>query len=193
MDPDSTQARLLNAATEVFLEHGFGAASMDMVRRRAGVSNGSLYHHFATKAKLADVLYAYTLRDFHSALLPAIGEKASAEAGVRGMVRAYIAWVGAHPERARLLHELRRSGQLADDGEWARESEDNFRLLSDWVARKVAQGEMRKMPFHLWVALVFAPALSLTAHWVKKPGTEVPAAVRSALERAAWLAVSPED
>lgn len=193
MDPLSTQARVLNAATEVFLEHGFVAASMDMVRQRAGVSNGSLYYHFPTKAKLADVLYAYTLRDFHSALQPSIGERATAEAGVRSMIRAYVNWVVAHPDRARLLHELRRGGHLSDEGEWAKEREDSFRALSDWVSRKVAEGQMRKMPFALWVALVFAPAISLTAHWVKQPSPGVSPAVRSALERAAWLAVSPDE
>lgn len=193
MDPLSTQARLLNAATQVFLEHGFAAASMDMVRQRAGVSNGSLYYHFPTKAKLADVLYAYTLRDFHSALLPSIGERTAAEAGVRGMIRAYVNWVVAHPDRARLLHELRRGGHLSDDGEWTQEREDSFRALSHWVSQRVAQGQMRKMPFAIWVALVFAPAISLTAHWVKQPTPSVAPAIRGALERAAWLAVSPDD
>ena len=193
MDPLSTQARLLNAATQVFLEHGFAASSMDMVRQLAGVSNGSLYHHFPTKARLADVLYAYTLRDFHSALQPSIGERTTAEAGVRSMIRAYINWVVAHPDRARLLHELRRGGHLSEDGEWTKEREDSFRALSDWVSRKVAQGQMRKMPFSVWVALVFAPAISLTAHWVKQPSPSVPPAIRGALERAAWLSVSPDE
>lgn len=192
MDPLPTQARILNAATQVFLEHGFAASSMEVVRQRAGVSNGSLYHHFPTKAKLADELYAYTLRDFHGALLPSLGESIAAEAGVRGMLRAYINWVVAHPDRARLLHELRRGGHLSDEGEWTREREDNFRVLSDWVALKVAQGEMRKMSFPVWVAVVFAPAISLTAHWVKLPSPAVSPAVRHALERAAWLSVSPD-
>ena len=192
MGPLPTQGRLLNAATQVFLENGFAASSMDMVRQRAGVSNGSLYHHFPTKAKLADELYAYTLRDFHNALLPAIGERTTAEAGVRGMLRAYINWAVAHPDRARLLHELRRGGHLSDEGEWTKQREDSFHHLSDWVGGRVAQGQMRKTSFPVWVALVFAPAISLTAHWVKQPNPVVAPAVRHALERAAWLSVSPD-
>ena len=65
-DPSSTRSRLLDAAATVFLAHGYAAASMDMVRQAAGVSNGSLYHHFPSKALLADALYAHTLRDFHA-------------------------------------------------------------------------------------------------------------------------------
>ena len=36
MDPISTRTRLLEAATTVFLEHGFDTASMDMVRQPLG-------------------------------------------------------------------------------------------------------------------------------------------------------------
>src|SRR5215207_493990 len=102
----STRERLLDAATKVFLAHGFTAASMDMVRQEAGVSNGSLYHHYPTKAQLADALYAHTLRDFHGTLMTAIHGRATAQSGVKGLVRNYVQWVVDNPSSARLLHEL---------------------------------------------------------------------------------------
>src|SRR5512139_1478160 len=114
MDPTPTRDKLLDAAAAVFLEHGYSKASMDQVRQAAGVSNGSLYHHFPTKAELADALYVQTLHDFHGALLAAIKGDADAEAGVKGMVRAYIGWVVRHPDRAALLHKLRREGDITD-------------------------------------------------------------------------------
>ena len=190
MDPLPTRSRLLNAAAQVFLEHGFGAASMDLVRQQAGVSNGSLYHHFPTKAQLADALYAQTLRDFHAVLVQPILGRASAQSGVKGMVRAYVEWVMANPGLARLLHELRRSGDLAGGpGEWEQANAEGFAVLQEWVEHKVDAGEMRPMPFPLWLAVVFSPAISLTPHWVKQP--EAAAKARSALEHAAWMSVSP--
>ena len=101
MDPRTTKERLLDAAALVFIRHGYAAASMDMVRQEAGVSNGSLYHHYPTKNLLADALYAATLRTFHATLLRAVGSRASAQSGVKGLVRAYVQWVADHPERAR--------------------------------------------------------------------------------------------
>ena len=187
----STQSKLLDAATQVFLAHGFTAASMDMVRQQAGVSNGSLYHHFSTKEKLADALYAYTLRDFHAALLAAIPARVSAQAGVKGLIRAYIQWVVTHPERAQLLHKLRRSGDMTDAG-----SERNtvnaqaFAALAAWMQARVDAGEMRAMPFAVWMALVFSPALSLTQHWVGQDKPAVPPKVRAALAHGAWMAVA---
>jgi AcrR family transcriptional regulator len=191
MDPTSTKTLLLDAAARVFLEHGFTAASMDLVRQEAGVSNGSLYHHYPTKAMLADALYAYTLRDFHSSLLAAIGGRVSAQAGVKGLIRAYVRWVLQHSDRARLLHKLRRTGDVTDTA-----SERNqanavaFAALADWVRQKVDAGETRDLPFAVWMALVFSPAMSLTRQWVRQDKPAVAPKVRAALEHGAWMAVA---
>jgi AcrR family transcriptional regulator len=188
MDPTPTRERLLDAATKVFLEHGFTAASMDLVRQEAGVSNGSLYH---TKAKLADALYAYTLRDFHSSLLAAMGRRVSAQTGVKGLIRAYVQWVVQHPERARLLHKLRRTGDVTDTAsERNQANAEAFAALREWVRQKVDAGEMRDMPFAVWMALVFSPAMSLTQQWVRQDEPSVPPKVRAALEHGAWMAVA---
>jgi AcrR family transcriptional regulator len=192
MDPGSTKARIFDAAARVFLQHGFGAASMDLVRQEAGVSNGSLYHHFPTKAQLADALYAQTLRDFHAALMVPIAGRAAAQTGVKGMVRTYVDWVATHPGRARLLHDLKRNGSLADAaGEWERANAEGFGVLRDWTRQKMDAGEMRSLPFPVWMALVFAPAMALTPHWVAQPTPQVAPRVRAALEHAAWMAVAP--
>lgn len=202
MEPASTRSRLLDAAATVFLAHGFTAASMDMVRLEAGVSNGSLYHHFPTKGQLADALYAHILRDFHATLLPPISGRAtaqSAEKGVKGLIRTYIQWVLQHPQSARLLHELRRSGDIsgsAGEAEGAAKAETDatnasaFAALKAWIAQRVEAGEMRDMPFHVWMALVFSPAMSLTQRWISQPQPTVAPRVRAALEHAAWMAVA---
>lgn len=191
MDPTPTRERLLDAAAKVFLEHGFTAASMDLVRQEAGVSNGSLYHHYPTKAKLADALYGYTLRDFHSSLSAAISGRVSAQTGVKGLIRAYVQWVVQHPERARLLHKLRRTGELADTAsERNLANAEAFGALADWMRQKVEAGEIRDMPFAVWMALVFSPALSLTRQWVRQDEPAVPPKVRAALEHGAWMAVA---
>jgi AcrR family transcriptional regulator len=193
MEPVPTRQKLLQAAAQVFLAHGLGGASMDLVRQQAGVSNGSLYHHFPTKSQLADALYAQTLRDFHAVLMQPILGRASARSGVKGMVRAFTDWVVAHPVQARLLHELRRSGELAGGpGEWERANAEGFDVLRRWVEAKVEAGEMRAMPFAVWSAVVFSPCIALTPHWLAQDPPQVPAKVRTALEHAAWAAVAVE-
>lgn len=52
-DGSPKRRQVLEAASELFLAHGYGAVSMDAVARRAGVSKATLYAHFASK----DVLF----------------------------------------------------------------------------------------------------------------------------------------
>ncbi len=48
----STRQRLLNAASDLFAEKGYQAASMDAIAERADLTVGSIYRHFAGKAEL---------------------------------------------------------------------------------------------------------------------------------------------
>jgi AcrR family transcriptional regulator len=52
-----TQRALLEAARQVFTEHGFSDSSIADIVQRAGSSVGSLYHHFGGKSELFIVLW----------------------------------------------------------------------------------------------------------------------------------------
>jgi TetR/AcrR family transcriptional repressor of mexJK operon len=58
-DASPKRRQVLDAATEMFLAHGYGAVSMDAVARAANVSKATLYAHFASK----DVLFASIMRE----------------------------------------------------------------------------------------------------------------------------------
>lgn len=46
----SSRAVLEEAASELFLEQGYGRTSVDQIARRAGVSRGTFFNYFASKA-----------------------------------------------------------------------------------------------------------------------------------------------
>jgi AcrR family transcriptional regulator len=190
MNAMPTRAKVLEAAARLFVEHGYIGTSMDQVRQLAGVSNGSLYHHFPTKAVLADALYVDTLHGFHAALLAPIANDAGAEEGVKALVRAHVSWVTKHPDRASLLHKLKRDGDVTETSEGISGANTKvFGALKAWIRGRTEVGDMRALPFHVWMALVFGPAMSLTGRWVNGPC--VTQKEREALERAAWSAVAP--
>ncbi len=54
--PGSARARLLDAAIELFEKHGFEIASVTQIAATAGVTTGSLYHHFDSKLGLFAVI-----------------------------------------------------------------------------------------------------------------------------------------
>lgn len=55
-DPDDPKARkrkrIVEAATEVFIRHGYRKANVDEVAERAGVAKGTIYLYFKNKAEL---------------------------------------------------------------------------------------------------------------------------------------------
>ena len=58
----NTEARLLDAASELFYEEGFGPTAVDRIVERSGVSKPTLYVHFPSK----DALLAATLERRHA-------------------------------------------------------------------------------------------------------------------------------
>ena len=48
----ATRAHLVEVATRLFAEHGYDGTSIETVQASAGVSRGSLYHHFPGKEAL---------------------------------------------------------------------------------------------------------------------------------------------
>jgi AcrR family transcriptional regulator len=65
-----TRQRLVEAAGEVFAEHGFHAATVRQITERAGVNVAAINYHFRDKAEL----YTSCLRSAHCTALEAAGE-----------------------------------------------------------------------------------------------------------------------
>jgi len=53
---EATRAQLIAVATRLFAAQGYEDTSIDAVLREAGVSRGSLYHHFASKEALFEAV-----------------------------------------------------------------------------------------------------------------------------------------
>ena len=52
VDDLDTRERLVRAATEVFLERGYGGTRVQDIARRAGYTSGALYQHFPSRTAL---------------------------------------------------------------------------------------------------------------------------------------------
>ena len=59
----TTRAALLKAARTVFAEQGYEAAATEEIVRRAKVTRGALYHHFADKRALFDAVASEVARE----------------------------------------------------------------------------------------------------------------------------------
>ena len=99
----SPRERLLRAALVSFHDDGALSATLEDIRRDAGVSVGTLYHYFPDKAGLAAELYVELLAQFQDGFMTELRAHARAEEGVKAGVRFYLRWVSANRAAAALL------------------------------------------------------------------------------------------
>jgi len=141
--PEARRAQILEAALRSFSEKGYHEATMDDLAREAGLSKGSLYWHFKSKAEVfAGLLAAYTLELFQAwereadayeggsviALLGRIGELSLEHIGGQtALLRAWAEFV-VHREVQDLFAEIYRVSR---------------RELCSWIRRGIESGEIR--------------------------------------------------
>src|SRR5437660_9514098 len=99
----STPERIVTAALPLLVAHGYAGASLEQVRRDAGVSNGSLYHHFPRRADLAARLLNEGMRQCQDAVLAVVTGGGPAEQVVRTVVTEQLRWVERQADLARWI------------------------------------------------------------------------------------------
>jgi len=105
LGPERRRPLVLDAAMEVFLEHGFEGASMNAIAEAAGVSKPVVYDCFANKGELFKALFrreeSRVLREVAMALPPAApnGPEAALLEGMTAFLRA----VAESPQAYRVI------------------------------------------------------------------------------------------
>ncbi|MEU9023389.1 helix-turn-helix domain-containing protein [Actinomadura sp. NPDC048394] len=88
----ATRQRLIEVATELFADRGYEGTSIEAVLERAGVSRGSLYHHFRGKDRLFEAVVEAVHAKVGEATLAAATASGATEA--HGLLKAAeLAWI----------------------------------------------------------------------------------------------------
>jgi AcrR family transcriptional regulator len=87
-----TRTRILDAAEELFMQHGFEATSMRLLTAKAGVNLAAVNYHFGSKHALVEAVFRRRLDPLNQERLLAL-EKLEAEAhpASEDIIRAFIA------------------------------------------------------------------------------------------------------
>lgn len=166
---EETRERVLDAATELALEHGFASVSIKNVQQRSGVSNGSIFHHFGSKDGIIRELFVAERRRYLGQVARAIvdheGDPLEAfGAGSRAALRYHC----EYPDRyRRLFVEF-------TDSDWMRENEALWRDLAaslerpvvEWAIPHVEAGRIPTLPPSVLQSLILGPPELISRQWL---------------------------
>jgi len=136
------EARILEAAIDVFWERGFAGGSVQRIAARAAIPKASIYHVFAAKD---EVLFEIFDRS-HANALEIMAEAASLDGGPLDKLRDYlfrfVVYYLEHPKIVGLYYRERR----VLTGEWeeqlARQRREYDRFVGDLIRAAREQGEI---------------------------------------------------
>jgi AcrR family transcriptional regulator len=87
---EATRERIVQAARELVVEHGYDGVSTGQVMQLAGVSRGGLYHHFAGKQELMAAVLQAVESDFTQRLTAAVADAADPFTALETGVQWYL-------------------------------------------------------------------------------------------------------
>ena len=151
---DEREDRIMEAAIRIIGSGGLGTPTA-AIAKAAGVSNGSLFTYFETKAALLNRLYVM-LKAEMSAATADIDPEASNRDQLRQVWHQWLRWAAANPERRKSLALLIASEDITT---LSREKGDSAMApIASLLDRCRADGVLRSAPMALVAGLVIAMA-----------------------------------
>ena len=129
----------MDAAIGLFLKDGVGVSTA-AVAKAAGVSNGTLFHAFATKQELIDSIYLTTKRNFFAAL--ALQDDAPFNrTSMRRLWDGHLTWSRAAPNRHKIKRLLLEAGLASPDAQ--RQADEMGMPHAIWLTKARDAGLIR--------------------------------------------------
>ena len=102
-DSAETLERLYQAAIELIGEHGYSGTTVDEIVARAGVSKGTVYYHFKSKADLVSALLEDGLQRLARSFVEETKHAQEPQEALRALVHAELAYIQHYQAFSKLV------------------------------------------------------------------------------------------
>ena len=147
---ETTRRALLDAARALFAAHGYADIGVGEISRRAGVTSGAIYHHFANKAGLFRAVYDELVAGTGARIAEA--RRSSAEPSLVADCEVYLE-ACADPTFFRITADA--PGVIG----WEAILDDTQRLIAESLRTAQAEGEISPSLPNAALARMLAAAL----------------------------------
>jgi AcrR family transcriptional regulator len=161
---EESRARIVAAALRLFGAHGYEGTSVRMIAAEAGVAQGLMYSHFASKEQLLRAIFQQSIQDVYASFAAAEAGD-SARPAVERIIRAAFATLRERLEFWRLSYGVRmQHSVIAALGE----------ELPDWAGaiRSTLERALRESGApqpEIQAAILFAAIDGVAQHYVLDP------------------------
>lgn len=140
-----TRERLLDAALTLFAQRGYAATGIREVLKSAGVTQPTLYHHFADKAALLQALIEKHYGDSQQRLTEIVATEPSVQGKLLNFVTYSFEHCCADPRVPRLMFQTYMGPTVPEiDGVLDKLTNNRFRLVVEVMERGIRTGELQK-------------------------------------------------
>jgi AcrR family transcriptional regulator len=182
---------LMDAALRCFAQHGILETGIEEIRRQAGASPSSVYHHFDGLTGLTTALLVRTFERAIAHINAHVLTTTTAEAAVRALVSSYLDWALGHQDEARFMYQA-MALELGEDRETLLATKAELqRPLFAHLARLTDAGELPNWPpATLDIVLLGASHDACRRHL---SGADLDIAwMRTTLPELAWRSIRPD-
>lgn len=184
------QSDIVGVALAHFNAKGVEHTAVGDICLQAGVSIGSLYHHYGSKEGLASAVYCQGVAQFQQAYLQALDPPGNARQVLAALVQAHVGWVRREPAWARFLLHGRAQALTPAGEQTLQERNAAFEArLGQWFAQQVAAGALRKLPRLAYVALLVGPCQEWTRAYLASPEPDAEPDICADLADCIWHAL----
>jgi AcrR family transcriptional regulator len=192
MAGSDTREKILRAALRSFLADGYEQTTVARIREGSGVSNGALFHHFASKEAVAEALFVKAIASFQEGLWELLARRPrTLRAAVRGTIEHQLRWVEENTDLARFVYARGHLDWSAPGAaEVAELNEAIGAAFQEWLEPLRARGEIRVSSMLMISAIVNGPAHAIARRWLAGHLDARPIDHARELADAAWAGLS---
>jgi AcrR family transcriptional regulator len=157
---------IMAAATRVIVTHGLSAPTA-LMAQEAGISNGSLFTYFETKADLFNQLYLELKTGVASAALEGFPAEADLRKQAFHVWSNWMDWAVSNPEKRRALAQLGVSDEVTPATRIA--GHKTMAGVAELLERMRANGPLRNTPMGFVVAIMDSLADATMGFMIQDP------------------------